>query len=221
MNIQDEYPRLVHVAQYAREHITASAEAHKEQFPYGGAEYRWQHTLRVTHYGKLIAEAEGANLELVLAACLLHDSEWFSDKSEADESRAHGRFAAEKIRPALAHIGYSPEEVDNICYSVAVHVDGNAGYTHEHTLEARVVSDADNVDRFGAFRVLLWCADEISHYEALIARLTTRLQRLQDYRERQVMETSYGNHLFNQQLDLQIDFFQKLIAEHAITHLPE
>ena len=27
--------------------------------------------------------------------------------------------------------------------------------------------------------------------------------------------------LFNRQLNLQIDFFQKLIAEHAITRLPE
>ena len=102
-----------------------------------------------------------------------------------------------------------------------MHVDGSAGYEHEHTLEARVVSDADNVDRFGAYRVLLWCVDDMSNYAALIAKLGDRVQRLKDYRERQVMETGYGNHLFNQQLELQIDFFQKLIAEYEITHLPE
>jgi len=217
MKLLTDTPRLGQVARYAQEHITASASQLKQQLPYGGPDYRWQHTLRVTHFGKEIAEAEGANVELVLAACLLHDSEWYSDLNDSGENHAHGRFAAEKARPFLAQVGYSPDEVDNICYSVAVHVDGNAGYAHEHTLEARVVSDADNVDRFGAYRVLLWCVDDMNDYAALIAKLTARVGRLQDYRQRQIMETNYGNQLFNHQLDLQIDFFQKLIAEHAIT----
>jgi putative nucleotidyltransferase with HDIG domain len=183
--------------------------------------YRWQHTLRVTHYGRQIAEAEGADIELVVAACLLHDSEKYSDGQDGVDERGHGRAAAQTVRPFLAQIGYSPEQVDNICYSVAVHVDGEAGYEHEHTLEARVVSDADNVDRFGAYRVMLWCVDDMRNYDALIAKLTARVQRLEDYRARQVLETQTGNHLFAGQLDLQIDFFQKLIAEHAITRLPE
>jgi uncharacterized protein len=217
MSIVEHYPRLAQVARYAQEHIQASAQQAGDKFPFGGAPYRWQHTLRVTHFGQQIAEVEGADIELVLAACLLHDSEWFSDLSEGGESAAHGRLAAGHIRPFLAQAGYSPAEVDNICYSVAVHVDGKAGYTHEHTLEARVVSDADNVDRFGAYRVLLWCVDDMNDYDALIAKLTARVGRLQDYRARQIMETDYGNQLFNAQLDLQIDFFQKLISEHAIT----
>ena len=31
-------------------------------------QYRWEHTVRVTHYGRLIAEAEGAHVEQVMAA---------------------------------------------------------------------------------------------------------------------------------------------------------
>ena len=216
-----DYSRLHQVAQYAEQHIRLSALQANEQFQYGGAEYRWQHTLRVTHYGRQIAEAEGANVELVMAACLLHDSEWFSDLSSKVESSEHGRFAAREIHLFLEQAGFSPEEVDNICYSVAVHVDGKAGYEHTHTLEARVTSDADNIDRFGAFRVLLWCVGDMGDYEALIAKLTARIQRLKDYREQQILETATGNRLFNQQLDLQVDFFQKLIVEHAITSLPD
>jgi uncharacterized protein len=216
-----DYPRLQQVAQYAEQHIRLSAEQSGDQHPYAGPDYRWQHTLRVTRFGQQIAEAEGANVELVMAACLLHDSEWFSDLNGGRESSEHGRLAASQIRLFLEQVGYSPDEVDNICYSVAVHVDGNAGYDHPHTLEARVTSDADNVDRFGAFRVLMWCAGDMDNYDALIAKLTARIQRLQDYRQRQVLETPTGNRLFNQQLDLQIDFFQKLVAEHAITRLPD
>ena len=219
MSIMTDFPRLAQVARFAQEHIYASA-AQLDSQP-TDPDYRWQHTLRVTHYGRQIAEAEGADIELAVAACLLHDSEKYSDWQKGEDERSHGRVAAQTARPFLAQIGYSPEQVDNICYSIAVHVDGSAGYEHEHTLEARVVSDADNVDRFGAYRVLLWCVDDMSNYAALIAKLGDRVQRLKDYRERQVMETGYGNHLFNQQLELQIDFFQKLIAEYGITHLPE
>jgi hypothetical protein len=35
------------------------------------------------------------------------------------------------------------------------------------------------------------------------------------------METAEGNRLFNQQLDRQMDFFKRLIAEHKLTRLPE
>lgn len=216
-----QYPRLQQVAQYAEEHIRSSAQQVEDQIQASDAEYRWQHTLRVTHFGRVIAEAEGADVELVIAACLLHDSEWFSDLNTTGESHAHGRFAAGKIRPFLTQIGYTTEQVDNICYSVAVHVDGQAGYEHDHTLEAMVVSDADNMDRFGAYRVLLWCIGSMNDYAALIDKLSARVRRLQDYRARQILETATGNRLFNQQLDLQIDFFQKLIAEHSITRLPD
>ena len=41
--------------------------------PVFGANYRWEHTLRVAHYGRLIAEAEGLDLERSIVACLLHD----------------------------------------------------------------------------------------------------------------------------------------------------
>jgi len=100
-------------------------------------------------------------------------------------------------------------------------VDGNAGYEHEHTLEARVVSDADNVDRFGALRTVFWCIDEVDDLPALAVKLEKRVQKLKDYRARQVMETATGNQLFSQQLDHQIEFFNRLIAEHNLTRLPD
>ena len=55
---------------------------------------------------------------------------------------------------------------------------------------------------------------------ALISKLKKRLKRLEDFRERQVMETVTGNRLFNQKLDQQIDLFKTLVAEHQLTQLP-
>ena len=221
MSLISDYPRLHEVARYAEEHIHASAEQNQNGPQYAGPDYRWQHTLRVTHYGIQIAQEEGASIELVAAACLLHDSEWFQKEQAQSDDRGHGRYAAGMIRPFLEQIGYTPQEVDSICYSVAVHVDGDAGYAHGTTLEASVVSDADNIDRFGALRAVLYCIDTLDDYPALINKLTQRLQRLEDYRQRQVMGTATGNRLFNEKLDLQIDFFKKLVAENQLTRLPE
>jgi uncharacterized protein len=152
------------------------------------AEYRWQHTQRVANYGKQIATAEGAQVELVVAACLLHDVASF-DPGERIE---HGRLGAAIARPLLLEWGYTHRETENICYSVASHVD----VEQLETLEAKCTSDADNVDRFGAFRVLLWTAPHMNEYEKMIEVLC------------------------NRQLDLQINFFKALLAEKDLTLLP-
>lgn len=175
--------------------------------------YRWQHTLRVANYGKELARLEGANTELVVAACLLHDVAHF-DPGAAKE---HGRLGAELSRPLLLDLGYSSEEVENICYSVASHVD----VLNAETLEAKVVSDADNIDRFGAYRVYQWCRDEMGNFEELREKLEPRLERLENYRrDGAILETESGRALFNRQLDLQIFFFKALLEERELTVLP-
>jgi uncharacterized protein len=207
--------RLKKVAEYAEQKILNVVDPRPEGHEHAGPIYRWQHTLRVSHYGRQIAEEEGANVELCAAACLLHDVEWFSDR----ESSNHGRIAAEAIRPFLEQVGYPPEEVDNICYSVAVHVDGKAGYEHEHTLEARVVSDADNIDRFGAYRILQWCVGEMDDLDSLAEKLRKRLVRLEEYLNRDVLETPTGNRLFKEQVRQQVEFFRRIVEEQEMTRV--
>ena len=178
------------------------------------AEYRWQHTQRVTQYGKVIAETDGANVELVVAGCLLHDIAWFDTTSET--SREHGRIGAKIVQSFLAELEFTPAHIENICYSIASHVDVDS----PTTLEARIVSDADNVDRFGPYRVLQWCFPDISHYENLADKLKERVQRLEQYREKNMMFTPTGRQLFDEQLDLQIKFFSAFIGEKELTLTP-
>lgn len=178
------------------------------------AGYRWEHTQRVAQYGKVIAEADGANVELVVAACLLHDIAWFDTNSE--NNREHGRIGAKIARPFLEGLGYAPEDVENICYSIASHVDEES----PTTVEAQIISDADNVDRFGPYRILQWCFPDIGNYDGLADKLKERLQRLEQYREKNLMFTPTGRQLFGEQLDLQIKFFSAFIGEKELTILP-
>jgi len=214
MTIASTDERLGRIAGFVHDrlHEIAGRRADRNLDP----EYRWQHTLRVCSYGRIVAEAEGADVEPVIAACLLHDVAHF----DQDDWKEHGRLGATIARPLLAELGYGPEERESICYSVAVHVDGRADVAHPETLESKVVSDADNIDRFGAYRIVQRRTADVQDYRDLIAKLERRLRILEDYRRRRVMETEAGHHLFNQQLDLQIAVFKALIAEGGLTSLP-
>jgi uncharacterized protein len=211
----DPNHRFEQIAEFVQQRLHEVAR--QKQNPKLDPVYRWEHTLRVSNYGKKIAEAEGANVELSVAGCLLHDVAVF----DLEDWRDHGRLGAQIIRPFLLDLGYSPAEMENICYSVAVHVDGKADFDQPATLEAEVVSDADNVDRFGAYRSVLWCTVEVEGYDGLIAKLKQRLKTLEDYRQRRIMGTDTGHLLFNQQLDRQIAFFKTHIEEGKLTTLPQ
>ena len=180
-----------------------------------GVDYRWQHTLRVAQFGKVIAENETADVELVVAACLLHDIAWFD--TDADNSREHGRLGAEKARSILENLGYSSKNIKNICYSIASHVDEE----NLTTLEAKIVSDADNVDRFGPYRILQWCFSDIDDYDKLAAKLSERIHRLEKYREENPLYTPTGQQLFAEQLNLQLRFFCEFVGEKKLSVMPQ
>jgi putative nucleotidyltransferase with HDIG domain len=179
-----------------------------------GADYRWQHTLRVAQFSKVIAENEGADVELILAASLLHDIAWFD--TTAENSREHGRIGAEKAQPFIQDLGFSRKQIKNICYSIASHVDED----HPGTPEARVLSDADNVDRFGPYRILQWCFSDIKDYELLAAKLNERIKRLEHYREENPLFTPTGRQLFAEQINLQLRFFNEFVGEKKLSVMP-
>lgn len=178
-----------------------------------GFDYRWKHTLRVVQFGRQIAEHEKADLEVVMAACLLHDI----SKFEKEEYGAdHGRVSAQIARPFLETLGYSTERLNNICFSIAVHVDDKADFEHPATLESKIVSDADNIDRFGAYRLLIQFSDT-DNYEKLVEKASTRLVTLRKYREGGIMGTAKGEELFNRQLDTQIKVLERLVEDSKLT----
>jgi uncharacterized protein len=178
------------------------------------AEYRWKHTLRVAQFGKVIAENEVADVETVVAACLLHDIAWFD--TNADTSREHGRIGAAKARPILKTLRYKQAQIENICYAIATHVDED----NPDKLEAKILSDADNIDRFGPYHILQWCFADIEDYDKLASKLRERIPRLEHYRVENPLFTLTGQQLFAEQLDLQIRFFSEFVGEKELSVMP-
>ncbi len=181
--------------------------------------YRWEHTLRVVQYGKSLAEVEDANMEIVIVACLLHDIAKLNDYSHDVE---HGRIGAKIARPFLRELRYAREDVENICFSIAWHVDGKADFEHPLTLEAQIVSDADKIDRFSGYRIMRALQASLKQdYDDFVASVENQLVRLQRESQRAFVQTESGKKIFDQQISLQRSYLKRLVADHEMTALPE
>jgi uncharacterized protein len=210
--------RLRKIFDFVMAHRAETEAKGYEKYTAFDYDYRWKHTLRVAQYGRQIAEAENADVEVVMAACLLHDISKFDNQEYGAE---HGRVSAKMSRPFLETLGYTPEQVNNICFSIAVHVDDKADFEHPITLESKALSDADNADRFGAYRLLLQFKDHAENYETLIDKAEKRLLTLKKYRSQNIMGTPTGERLFNRQLDLQILFLERMVEDGKLTIEPQ
>lgn len=107
------------------------------------------HIKRVVTSAKHLANAEQANLDIVVPAAWLHDCVSFP-KSHPDNKRA-SVLAAEKAVTFLRSIGYPEQYYEAISHAISAH-SYSANITTE-TLEAEVVQDADRLDGLGAIGV--------------------------------------------------------------------
>ena len=117
---------------------------------YHGAEsaHDFDHVLRVFALAERLARAEGADVEIVRAAVLLHDM------ARADEDATggdHAQMAAERARVILLERGATSAQADAIAHAIAAHRFRSSA--PPQTLEAQILFDADKLDATGAIGV--------------------------------------------------------------------
>lgn len=127
---------LARIERYARERMRDVRSSHG-----------WDHVHRVRTLALLIGRAEGARLDVVEAAALLHD---VGRQAEEDSggTLCHARLGAEEAGRFLAGLGLERDLVEAVVHCVASH-----RFRDERspgTLEARVLFDADKLDSIGA-----------------------------------------------------------------------
>ena len=113
------------------------------------AAHDFGHVRRVAVSARAIAEAEGADLDIVLSAALLH--ELVSLPKDHPDSPRSGYLCAELAADMLQKEGYSIERVEAVAYCIRVH-PFSLGVVPE-TLEAKVLQDADRLDALGAIGI--------------------------------------------------------------------
>ena len=112
------------------------------------AGHDWGHIQRVMKNGERLAKKEGADPVVVQLACAMHD---VVNLSKSDPRRKQAStIAAEKAAQWLQ--GRLEEDRIELVYEAIKCHSFSAGFVPE-SLEARVVSDADNLDALGAIGI--------------------------------------------------------------------
>jgi uncharacterized protein len=109
----------------------------------------FEHIMRVCKNVKKIARHENVNLNLVLAAALLHDVVSFpkSDK----RSKTSSLKSAQKAKQILAKYNYTQNEIKIIIDAIADHSFSRNKIPK--TMEGKILQDADRLDALGAIGI--------------------------------------------------------------------
>jgi uncharacterized protein len=110
------------------------------------AAHDFEHVLRVLRLAERIGDAEGADMEVLRAAVLLHD---VARVQEDSGGPCHAQQGAKRAREILAH--HPRQKVEAVAAAIAAHRFRSS--TAPTTLEAKVLYDADKLDAIGAIGV--------------------------------------------------------------------
>lgn len=107
------------------------------------------HVRRVMAHARAIAASEGADVDVVETAALLH--ELHNLPKDHPDSALSGERCADEAAALLRAHGYDEPFVARVAYCIRVH-SFSRGVMPE-TLEARVLQDADRIDAIGAIGI--------------------------------------------------------------------
>ena len=175
-------------------------------------EYRYEHSLRVASIALDIAKKEGLDEDRCYIGALLHDLGYSVPYDNPKEYVNHGRIGAKLARPFLKSLGYSEEEVNEICYGIAIHVDDKADFEGKRTALAVTIGDADNIDRYDAFRIydrLTWVDYKNLSLEKQKEHVDTVLSSLNKYLDYECA-TRTATLMWKEKISFQLEFYNRL-----------
>ena len=178
-------------------------------------DYRLEHSYRVANIAKAIAEAEGFDVTNAVIAGLLHDIAYCEEMVTREDRMNHGRRSAAIARPFLESLGLSVDAVYEICYGIAIHVDDVADFQWERTPFCETVGDADNIDRFDAYRIyetLEYLNFSKMNLDDKREKVGSTIEKLNRFKEMK-LGTATAKNLWIQRLDYYIGFYEKLKAQ--------
>jgi uncharacterized protein len=109
----------------------------------------FQHIIRVYKNSEFIGQKEGADMDILLPAALLHDLVVYPKGSAKTSKSADD--SADMAERWLRGYGYPRDKIDRISYCVRTH-----SYSKRlvpSTLEGKILQDADRLDALGAIGI--------------------------------------------------------------------
>lgn len=154
----------------------------------------FDHILRVYRVANKLAQSEGADLEIVRAAALLHDAEG-SATSGGDEGRLdHHHASARVAREVLEAEGWEEGRIQAVQHCIRAHRFRD-NREPPQSLEARVIFDADKLDVIGAIGVARTIAFDVVVGQPIYAPPSEKFLKTGEKEEGEA-HSSYHEYLF-------------------------
>jgi HD superfamily phosphodiesterase len=206
--------RIKLVSQFVHDYLMESGKDHEDE-PWG-PKYRWEHTLRVAHWAWILAREEKADIERNVIAALFHDVSHFV----SEDYRKHGEKSAEIAMDFMQKAGVPKDFADDVSYAVKSHV----GERNPKTVHAKILQDADTLDRFGHFRILLFGKTaDLSNLEKLRTEIQSFLGYLEKIERGEFgpMWTKTGKEKVEEFINLYKAVYGEILSEIESTKTPE
>ncbi len=174
----------------------------------------FDHVLRVLANAKHIGQIEGANMDILRTAALLHDIARPEQNRTGKDHAIEGARCAKEI---LGATGQPKDFVDAVCHAIATH--RFRSNTPPQTLEAKILYDADKLDSIGAVGIArafaygghinrpLWREDEAGQHTAL-QEFRFKLSHVKDK-----LFTGTARQMAKKRHHFMVDFFEQMATE--------
>lgn len=127
-------------------------ETARAWYPQDDPVHGFEHVLRVLQMAGQLAQAEGADLEIVRAAALLHDADGGVTLGGEAGRLDHHQRSALFARQVLAQEGWPEARISAVEHCIRAHRFRDNREAPQ-TLEAKILFDADKLDAIGAIGV--------------------------------------------------------------------
>jgi uncharacterized protein len=111
----------------------------------------FSHIQRVLALAERVGQAEGADLEILRAAVLLHDAAGATPGDEAGARATHHEASADFAREVLTSEGWPADRIEAVLHCIRAH--RFRGTEAPRSLEAKILFDCDKLDVLGAIGV--------------------------------------------------------------------
>ena len=169
-------------------------ETARSWYPASDPVHGFDHILRVFRMAERLAAEEGADLEIVRAAALLHDAQGSQTEGGEAGRQDHHHASSDFARQILESEGWTPDKIAAVQHCIRAHRFRD-NTEEPQSLEAKILFDADKLDVIGAVGVARTIAFDVVVNQPIYSQPS---QRFMESGEKEPGEShsSYHEYIF-------------------------
>ncbi len=180
------------------------------------------HTKNVLRNAIEISEKEGGDIDIIVAAAILHDIA--KNKQNKEEVECHATEGAKIAKELLEGFDFPKEKIDAVCYAIKIHRKSTC--LKPETIEAAIIQDADRLECLGVSLIVRFLLSAGKHgtplydpenknteehwsKKPIMNHIIEKLKR----NKPENFNTKYARSIAKEKYDYTLDFVNKFVKE--------